>query len=612
MRIKELRVSNLRNFDEEVVIVPRIVNGMDLVVLIGENNVGKTSLLSILSLLFNPERSIRTLEFQEADFYDIEKPIQVQITFSNLSEEQLSHFVGFVDSEEIDGEEIWTLPLVFTCIFDKNTNETEPSLVYGRQLDRALSFADKRLISFYYQDAHRDYRAIKSGKGSLFGRILNQIDLADEERAILGKLDEAGEALNGNSDITNFIKGVAEVTSQIIELPQGSDSLRLTVAASSVLDIKKHIQLQLMQNGERYLNIEQLGLGLQSVLTVSVFRSFAGIGRLREGIFAIDEPEAHLYPHSQRALFRELMQLSRMRQVWVATHSPSLLEWINPRQICMVRKNVEGKSICIQLAPSFPEAHISSYEKHLDVGKADAFFAKAVLLVEGQTEQGLLPALGVEYSHSASYYDLDRIGISVINAGGKNNIKAMIKLLDNFGIPSVAVIDFDATDKKHEAELAQLKAVSENVYELPRTADMGDIEGYVCLHSPVPELVSMLEEALPQEKIESLIADLKGAVNRYNVEQAEQFSAAIREGATLSDCVSIVLSVAEAENDVRKALAKGLRKIKGRTSGRLIGEQLHAYFPKEFVENTLDRVITLAGYGEAKVQADKGETHEMP
>ncbi|MDQ8734206.1 AAA family ATPase [Paenibacillus sp. LHD-38] len=611
MRIKELRVSNFRNFDEEVVIVPRIVYGMDLVVLIGENNVGKTSLLSILHLVFNPERSIRTLEFQEADFYDIEKPIQVRITFSNLSEELLSHFVGLVDPEVVDGEELWTLPLVFTCSFDKNTNETDPTLVYGRQTDRTLSFADKRLISFYYQDAHRDYRAIKSGKGSLFGRILNQIDLAAEEQVILGKLDEAGAALNDNSDITKFIKGIAEVTSQIIELPKGLDSLRLIVAASSALDIKKHIQLQLMQNGDRYLNIEQLGLGLQSVLTVSVFRSFAGIGRLREGIFAIDEPEAHLYPHSQRALFRELMQLSRMRQVWVATHSPSLLEWINPRQICMVRKNVEGKSICIQLAPSFPEAHISSYEKHLDVGKADAFFAKAVLLVEGPTEQGLLPALGIEYSSSSQHYDLDRIGISVINAGGKNNIKAMIKLLENFGIPSVAVIDFDAKDKKHETELEELKAISANVYELPRAVDMGDIEGYVCLHSPVTELVRILEEALPQEKIEALIADLKGAINRFNAEQAEQFSAEIRAGATLSACVSIILSVAEAEIDVRKALAKGLRKIKGRTSGRLMGERLHAYFPKEFVENTLDRVITLAGYSVAEVQADKEDSHEM-
>lgn len=119
MRIKELRVSNFRNFDEEVLIVPKVVNGMDMVVLVGENNAGKTSILTILHYLFNPERSIRTLEFQETDFYDLDKPIRVEVTFSDLSDELRAHFIGIVDSEEMDGKEQWCLPLVFTCVFDK-------------------------------------------------------------------------------------------------------------------------------------------------------------------------------------------------------------------------------------------------------------------------------------------------------------------------------------------------------------------------------------------------------------------------------------------------------------------------------------------------------------
>ncbi|MDG0789981.1 AAA family ATPase [Cohnella ginsengisoli] len=343
MRIKELKISNFRNYDEEVLITPKIVNGMDMVVLVGENNAGKTSILTILHYLFNPERSIRTLEFQETDFYDLDKPIKVEVTFSELSDELRSHFIGMVDSEEIDGVEKWFLPLEFTCVFDKATKESEPALVYGRQPDRSVGFTEKRLISFYYQDALRDYRAIKSNKGSLFGRILQQIDLSAEEQVILDKLGEAGDTLKDNSDIGDFIGGVTEVTRRIIDLPNVSDLLRLTVAASSTVDIKKNIQLQLKHTGsDRYLNIEQLGLGLQSVLTVSVFRAFAGIGKLREGIFAIDEPESHLYPHSQRSMYREIMELSKVRQVWVATHSPSLLEWINPRQICLIRKKANG------------------------------------------------------------------------------------------------------------------------------------------------------------------------------------------------------------------------------------------------------------------------------
>lgn len=597
MRIKQLHIKNFRNFDEEVTIVPKIVNGMDMVVLVGENNAGKTSILTILHYLFNPERSIRTLEFQETDFYDIDEPITVQIIFSDLSDELRAHFIGMVDIEEVEGKEEWFLSLEFNCVYDKDAKEGEPSLVYGRQVERPVSFAEKRLISFYYQDALRDHRAIKSNKGSLFGRILQQIDLSAEETVILEKLDEAGDTLKDNVDISAFVNGVSEVTRRIIEMPDINDLLRLTVAASSSVDIKKNIQLQLKHAGsDRYLNIDQLGLGLQSVLTVSVFRAFAGIGKLREGIFAIDEPESHLYPHSQRSMYREIMELSKMRQVWVATHSPSLLEWINPRQICLVRKKADGSATTIQLPNEFPEEYIASYEKHLDVGKADAFFAKAVLLVEGPTEQGLFPALGLEYTIFSELYDLDRTGISVINAGGKNNIKALIQLLKNFDIPSAAMIDYDSKDKKHEEELDQIKEITDNLYELPRHIDMGDIEGFICLRAPIEGLVTFLEQSLSRERIDELFASLKGAVNSFNVDKAEQVKALRKQGAELSSCVPILNSVPEAEERVRKALAGGFRKIKGRTTGRLIGEAFWLNFERDFYVNTLDRVIKLAGY----------------
>lgn len=611
MRIKELHIKNFRNFDEEVTIVPKVVNGMDMVVLVGENNSGKTSILTILHYLFNPERSIRTLEFQETDFYNIDEPIKVQIILSDLSDELRSHFVGMVDSNEIEGKEEWFLPLVFNCVYDKDTKESEPSLVYGRQVERPMSFADKRLISFYYQDALRDHRSIKPNKCSLFGRILQQIDLSAEETVILEKLDEAGNSLKDNGDISSFITGISEVTRRIIEMPNINNLLKLTIAASSSVDIKKSIQLQLKHGeNDRYLNIEQLGLGLQSVLTVSVFRAFAGIGKLREGIFAIDEPESHLYPHSQRSMFREIMELSKMRQVWVATHSPSLLEWINPRQVCLVRKKVEGGVKTIQLPNDFPEAYIASYEKHLDVGKADAFFSKAVLLVEGPTEQGLFPALGLSYSRFSELYDLDRTGISVINAGGKNNIKALIQLLKNFDIPSAAMIDYDSKDKKHEAELEKIKAISDNLYELPRHDDMGDIEGFLCLRAPIEGLVTFLEQSLSRERIDELFASLKGAIKSFDEDKAEEIKELRKRGAELSESVAILKSVPESEERVRKALAGGFRKIKGRTTGRLIGEKFWETFERDFYKNTLDLVIELAGYNPP--WEEEGTHNEMP
>ncbi|MFD5021073.1 ATP-dependent endonuclease [Paenibacillus sp. NPDC058367] len=598
MRIQELRIKNFRNFDEEVKIIPHKINGYDIVILIGENNVGKTSILTILHSLFNSERSIRTLELQETDFYDPELPIEVNVIFSDLSEEIKAAFIGMIDIEIINGEDHYFLPFTFKCFIDKDTKEVEPSLVYKRQPERSVSFSEKRLISFYYQDALRDHRAIKSNKGSLFGRILDQIDLSNQEAEILGKLDEAGETLNENADISEFIKGVGSITRQVIDLSDKDGAIRLTVAASSATDIKKNIQLQLRhRNEEKYLNIDQLGLGLQSVLTVSVFRAFAGIGKLREGIFAIDEPESHLYPHSQRAMYREVLELSKLRQVWVATHSPTLIEWINPKQLCLVRRQPEEDvSTCIQLPAKFPNAHIASYEKHLDVGKADAFFAKAVLLVEGPTEQGLFPALGIAYSNESSTYDLDRIGVSVINTGGKNNLKAFVQLLNNFEIPSVAMIDYDSVDENHEKVIKEIKEECSAFYEIPRNTDMGDIEGLICLHVPIEELLLFLKELLPSERMLDLFSGLKGALSKFNKDKGLEIRALRKANADISECFLILESVPDAEEAVRKCIADSFRKIKGRTTGRLIGEAFFNYFPRDFIDNTLRAVIKLAGY----------------
>lgn len=603
MRIKELRIKNLRNFKDEMRITPQKINGHDIVVLIGENNAGKSNVLSILHMIFNPDRSIRTLEFEETDFYDISKPIEVKVIFEDLSEELCAEFIGLVDAVQVEGKEVYTLPLHFSVIYNPDTREAEPSLVFGRQPDRSVSFGEKKLISFFLQDAMRDYRAIKSNKGSLFGRILNQINLTEQEKAILSKLNEASDSLKDNPEIAAFTKGVADITREIIDLPRIDNLLRLTIATSTAVDIKKYIQIQLKHHtSDKYLNVDQLGLGLQSVLTVSIFRAFAGIGKLREGIFAIDEPESHLYPHAQRKMFREILHLSRTRQVWVATHSPSLIELINPRQICLIRKGAQGTSTSVQLPVDFPEEFVSSYEKHLDVGKADAFFSKAVLLTEGPTEQGLFPELGLSLTYLDSNYDLDRIGVSVINAGGKTNIKAFIRLLNNFGIPSAAVIDYDSKDKNHEDELEEIKTICSSLYELPRTPDMGDIEGYVCNHMPIVKLIAFLEEVLPPERKAELFSNLKGVIKIVDVEKSNVLREMRKDDRSLVDAIPLLMAVIshypEAELKIRKTLANSFRKIKGRTTGRLIGEGFSEHFPDEFIKNTLDAVVQLAGYGD--------------
>lgn len=595
MRICHLAISNYRNVTYAQ-INPAKIGNHDLVVLIGENGAAKTSILALLHAIFNPERSVRTLDFSDNDFLDLTQPITLDVIYEDLSDELRAEFVDVLDSKP-DTDDLNLLPLSFNCSYDSQTNEAEPALTFTRNPDRNVSVREKKMISYYLQDALRDYRTIHHGKTSMFERMLKQIDLSAQEQEMLNKLNEASEILHENEKIDELKNGVFDVANKIIQISDDANALRLTVAASDAVDLKRNIRFQIRKlNTERYLDVAEVELGLQSVLTMGVFRSFAEIGELQDGIFAIDEPEAHLYPHSQRAMYREIMNLASIRQVWIATHSPTLLEYIDPRQIVRMKKDADGTATAIQLPLDFPAEHVYSYEKHLDVGKSDAFFSKAVLLVEGPTEQGLIPSL---WRIVSPENDFDRLGISVLNVNGKNNMKAFIHLLNNFRIPCKVIVDYDKKDKKHDQTLDEIKQATDYVFELPREPLMGDIEGYMCLRVPIQDILNLLDETVSEPVADSLMDQLQGILKQHSEDSALKIKEIRQQDILIPSDLTAILDdfilLFDEERRIREVLAGALRKVKGRTTGRMMAEKFNAYIPKEFLQE-IGHILEIAGY----------------
>jgi putative ATP-dependent endonuclease of the OLD family len=87
--------------------------------------------------------------------------------------------------------------------------------------------------------------------------------------------------------------------------------------------------------------------------------------------------------------------------------------------------------------------------KELDPERSELFFAKRLLLVEGDTEKLSFP----EYA-AALDIDLDRAGATIVEVGGKRNLKDFAELAISFQIPTGIVYDKDSSDfhKDKEAE----------------------------------------------------------------------------------------------------------------------------------------------------------------
>lgn len=134
----------------------------------------------------------------------------------------------------------------------------------------------------------------------------------------------------------------------------------------------------------------------------------------------IEEPEAHIHTHIQKTLFDRIAYQDA--QVIYTTHSTHISEVSNVRNV-----NILGRrgAFCeaYQPATGLDPAQVTSIQRYLDAVRSNLLFAKSVVLVEGDAEEILIPAL-VKQVLGLS---LDELGLSVINirSTGFKNVAAL-------------------------------------------------------------------------------------------------------------------------------------------------------------------------------------------
>jgi len=160
---------------------------------------------------------------------------------------------------------------------------------------------------------------------------------------------------------------------------------------------------------------------------------------LRRFVLLIEEPELYLSPHAQRQLFRVLRALARRgNQILYSTHAPVFLSVDRIEELALIR-HTEGEGTSLFQPKALAERVAFRVLAEFDGERAELFLSRAVLLVEGRTEKMTFPlvfdVLGVEP---------DKLGILVLECGGKGNIPLFARICNACGIPYVVVHDRDA------------------------------------------------------------------------------------------------------------------------------------------------------------------------
>jgi putative ATP-dependent endonuclease of OLD family len=185
-------------------------------------------------------------------------------------------------------------------------------------------------------------------------------------------------------------------------------------------------------NSDGDIHIDLQGEGIKRQIWFALIKAGAfasmemGISN-KKFIWAFDEPETHLFPSAQRNLFEIIKEVSKTNvQSLISTHSTVFIDKSKLNTIRNVSLNGESYT-CYCECKSVDEIFES-----LELRNSDFLFYDRFLVIEGDTEAYLIPALYKLYKGKS----LENDNIQLINLTGKNkwleSKKALEGVLNGF------------------------------------------------------------------------------------------------------------------------------------------------------------------------------------
>lgn len=524
--LTELRIRGYRSIRDEVVI--RFPSRTP-VVLVGENNAGKTNILRALDLLLG-EQWPGTKEPEDHDFWERKRErgcIEIAASFEGMGAQGnvKSLTWRYVPYEEDR--------LTFHALMSDGKQNRYVKEEWREQCTCIWITADRRL----------SYHLSYASKWTFLSRLMQKFHSAlkqDDKRVTLLK-DKFEELKLLFRQVEEFARFEDELSNMFKQMFSGM-TYGLEVDFSAYDPSRYFHSLRVTpREGEYRRAIDELGTGQEQLLAFAFAHAYAkafygGI------VLAIDEPEAHLHPLAQEWLARKIHEMSQDGlQIILTTHSPHFINILDLEGLVLVRKDDSGATKVCQMskqeladycrkqgAPRANEKTILSfYADQATQEILNGFFAKKVVLVEGQTEQLAIP----EYLRKVPF-DVTREGVAVIPVMGKGNLAKWWRLFTAYGIPTYLIFDNDSREdndgKKRRDALLTIGIPEADIASILAIGDTYQVKDKFCVFGT--DFEKEMRKLFPsykqlEDKAKQLYGDAKPIVARYvaqNLREDEQ------------------------------------------------------------------------------------------
>jgi putative ATP-dependent endonuclease of the OLD family len=477
MQVSRLTLNNYRNIKHATL----EFDGHTL--LVGANNVGKSTVCEALELALGPDRQGRVPVVEEFDFYNAAyldgegKPIEIRIevlltdvtpTIINLCAMHLERWdpekrrilaEGEIDSVDDPGF-VWCLRLLTIARYNKEEDEFEAATHYAKEYaadneeSSLVRRNTKRNFGFLYLRTLRTgSRALSLERGSLLDVILRiqslRTGIWEKVRTRLETLAPPIE--EGASDLTPVLRAIESRLAEYITLATPGSATKLFVSQLTREHLRKTLSFFIsIADDQKPVPFQHVGTGTLNTLVLALL-SFIAELKEENVIFAMEEPEIALPPHTQRRISTYL--LTKTTQCFVTSHSPYVMEMFDPQQVVILRRSKQAIVTGTKL-PIGAGVKLKTYRRYVRRGFAEAMLGRGVVVTEGMTEQLVLRSVAEKLEAADSKrYPLDLSGVTIISADGDGSIAEFGRFFVSLDLPTFAFFDNKARNEKDRKSL---------------------------------------------------------------------------------------------------------------------------------------------------------------
>lgn len=466
MRISRLRANNFRGIKEcEIFLTGRTV-------LVGDNNIGKSTILEAIDLVLGPERLSRFPVIDEHDFYageyldkeGVPVSIDIEVVIVDLSEEQRRHFRNHLEwwdngnnlllvgppPEHTDSDGVVAaLRLAFKGSYDSEEDDFSGNTYFLSPLKDdggydSFRTKDKRLCGFLLLRTLRTgSRALSLERGSLLDVILRLKELrVPMWEDVLDQLRDISVAESPELGIAEILESVQDAVRSFVP-SDWADKPHLRVSDLTRTNLRKILTVfmgtgAIREDGSEYaVPFQHQGTGTINTLVLALLSMIAELKQ--NVIFAMEEPEIAIPPYTQKRIIQSVS--TKSAQAIFTSHSPYVLEEFNPSEILVINR-IGGKLTGVP-AQYPPTVKIKKYREEFRKRFCEALLSRRVLITEGRTEYDSFPAAArrLQELHLEECKTLEELGIATINAEAESQVAPLGVYFRGLGKTTFAVFD---------------------------------------------------------------------------------------------------------------------------------------------------------------------------